>query len=105
MGFIFPRLLLLADNGRQPTDVRRSLMTGCLFGKDTATVNEKLSQRNVSFTQVRERGVAVGTGDQIVEQLGEWDEAGVQRVMLQWLDLDDMDGLEALATSVLSQLS
>jgi hypothetical protein len=28
-------------------------------------------------------------------------EAGVQRIMLQWLDLDDLDGLEALAKAVL----
>jgi hypothetical protein len=29
---------------------------------------------------------------------------GVQRVMLQWLDLDDLDGLEAMAHTVLPQL-
>jgi hypothetical protein len=31
-------------------------------------------------------------------------EAGCQRVMLQWLDLDDSDRLEAMAVSVLPQL-
>jgi hypothetical protein len=31
-------------------------------------------------------------------------EAGVQRVMLQWLGADDLDGLEAVAGSVLPQL-
>ncbi len=36
------------------------------------------------------------------KQLGRLAEAGVQRVMLQWLDLDDLDGLEALARGVLS---
>jgi hypothetical protein len=29
------------------------------------------------------------------------EEAGLQRIMLQWLDLDDLDGLEALAKAVL----
>jgi hypothetical protein len=29
-------------------------------------------------------------------------QAGVQRVMLQWLALDDLDGLAALATAVLA---
>jgi len=33
--------------------------------------------------------------------LGRLAEAGVQRIMLQWLDLDDLDGLEALARGVL----
>jgi len=38
---------------------------------------------------------------EIVDHLGELLEAGVQRVMLQWLELDDLDGLEALAQIVL----
>jgi alkanesulfonate monooxygenase SsuD/methylene tetrahydromethanopterin reductase-like flavin-dependent oxidoreductase (luciferase family) len=49
-------------------------------------------------------GVVVGTANEVVEQLGELAAAGVQRVMLQWLDLDDLDGLAALAQSVLPQL-
>ena len=46
----------------------------------------------------------VGTGTAVVDQLGQLAEAGVQRVMLQWLNLDDLDGLAALAQSVLAQL-
>jgi F420-dependent oxidoreductase-like protein len=96
---------LLEQNGRQPSDVKRSMMTGCLFGRDEATVNEKLAARNTTYGEVRQqKRLAVGTGDQIVEQLGEWAEAGLYRVMLQWLDLDDMDGLEAMAHSVLPQV-
>lgn len=95
---------LLEENGRQPDDVRRSLMTGCIFGRDTAEVEQKLAARDRSFEEIRQIGLAVGTGDQIVEQLGKWAEVGVQRVMLQWLDLDDIDGLEALAHSVLPQV-
>jgi alkanesulfonate monooxygenase SsuD/methylene tetrahydromethanopterin reductase-like flavin-dependent oxidoreductase (luciferase family) len=45
-----------------------------------------------------------GTPTGIVEQLGRLSEVGVQRVMLQWLDQDDLDGLEALARTVLPQL-
>ena len=96
--------VLLGENGRSPADVRRSMMTGCLFGKDDTAVQAKLDERSTTFDQVRARGIAVGTGSQIVEQLGELDAVGVQRVMLQWLDLDDLDGLEALAASVLPQL-
>ncbi len=40
----------------------------------------------------------------LCEGLGRLDEAGVQRVMLQWLETDDIDGLEAMAESVLPQL-
>jgi len=37
----------------------------------------------------------------VQEQLHQLEEAGLQRIMLQWLDLDDMDGLESLAKAVL----
>jgi hypothetical protein len=30
---------------------------------------------------------------------------GIQEVMLQWLDLDDTHGLEAMADGILDQLS
>ncbi len=96
---------LLLANGRQPRDVRRSLMTGCIFGRDDAAVAAKLAPRNVTYEELRQQGhIAVGTGNQIVEQLGQWAEAGIYRVMLQWIDLDDLAGLEAMAHSVLPQV-
>ncbi len=53
------------------------------------------------MAEMHDRGVAAGTGEQIAAQLEAWSEAGVQRIMLQWLDLDDLDGLEALSAAVL----
>ncbi len=90
---------LLQEHGRQPGDVRRSLMTGLVFGRDEAELQDKLQGREA--TELRERGLVVGAPSEIVEQLGRLAEAGVQRVMLQWLDLDDLDGLEALARGIL----
>ncbi len=92
---------LVVANGRQPGDVHRSLMTGLIFGHDTADVQRKLNARGRTAAQMRGLGVIVGTGAEVVEQLSTLAEAGVQRVMLQWLDLDDLDGLEALAHAVL----
>jgi hypothetical protein len=42
--------------------------------------------------------MVVGTPDEVRPQLADLAAAGVQRVMLQWLDLDDLNGLEVLAT-------
>lgn len=95
---------LLLANGRSPDSVRRSLMTGCWFARDHTAVQARLNARGRTFAQARSAGLVVGTGNQIVEQLGELAEAGVQRVMLQWLDLDDIDGLAAMAQIVLPQL-
>lgn len=91
---------LLTAAGRQPSSVRRSLMTRVIFGRTDAAVNGQL-EGNQSIDALREHGVVVGTANAIVEQLGKLAEAGVQRVMLQWMDLDDLDGLAALAEAVL----
>jgi F420-dependent oxidoreductase-like protein len=92
---------LLAINGRQPETVRRSLMLGAIFARDQKTLDNKMAQRTLSVQALRERGLVVGTGQQFAEQLKQYEEAGVQRVMLQWLDLDDLAGLEHLAAAVL----
>ncbi len=91
---------LLEEQGRAKNSVRRSMMTGCFFGKTEAEVEQKAAAQNTTAAQMRERGLVVGTGSEIMEQLGKLEEAGLQRVMLQWLDLDDLDGVEALAKAV-----
>ena len=93
---------LLQEAGRPPERVRRTLMTRVHFGRTEADVGRKLEGR--SADKLRARGAIVGTGPEVAEQLGRLDEASVQRVMLQWLETDDIDGLEAMAQSVLPQL-
>ena len=93
--------------GREPESVKRSLMTGCVFGRDETEVNKLIEETykgQRTLDDLQERGIAVGTASQIVDHLGELSEAGVQRVMLQWLDLDDIDRLEAMANGILPQL-
>jgi len=92
---------VLKDADRDPSSVRRSMMTGCYFGTDDANLKEKLSFRNRTIEQLHERGIVAGTPSQVKEQLQRLDEAGLQRIMLQWLDLDDLDGMEAFAKAIL----
>jgi F420-dependent oxidoreductase-like protein len=92
---------LLQEVGRPPEHVRRTLMTRAVSGRTTADVERKLAGR--SADQLRGRGAIVGTAPEAAEQLGRLEEAGVQRVMLQWLETDDIDGLEAMAQTVLPQ--
>jgi F420-dependent oxidoreductase-like protein len=93
---------LLKARGRDPDNVRRSLMTGCHFGRDEAEVARVIGNRDRA--KLRDWGVVMGTADAVVEHLGQLAEAGVQRVMLQWLELDDLERLEAMAQRVLPQL-
>lgn len=93
---------LLQEQGRAPDSVRRSLMTGLVFGRTDAEVRENLSlYGGRDADEQRARGNVVGTASAVQEQLARLGEAGVQRVMLQWLNLDDLDGLAALAGAVL----
>jgi F420-dependent oxidoreductase-like protein len=94
---------LLTAQGRRPDEVRRSLMTGLFFGKDEAALQKSLAQRRQSAGELRRNGRIVGLPGQVVEQLGRLAEAGVQRIILQWFDLDDLEGLESLAQAVLAR--
>jgi alkanesulfonate monooxygenase SsuD/methylene tetrahydromethanopterin reductase-like flavin-dependent oxidoreductase (luciferase family) len=92
---------MLAHAGRDPASVRRSMMTGCVFGKDQAALRRKLDMYGQTVEQLRGHGIVAGSLDAVKEQLRDLEQAGLQRIMLQWLDLDDMDSLQTLANGIL----
>lgn len=99
---------LITSQGRELNEVRRSMMVGCIFGKDENQLQERVTQRTggkLTIDELISQGRIVGTPTMMVDQLSQLAEAGVQRVMLQWIDLDDLEGLEAIAKHVLPQLS
>jgi len=93
--------ILLSAQGRTPGSMRRSMMTGCVFAKDEQGLKKKLEARGRTQDDLRQLGIIAAAGNEIKEQLQGLAEAGVQRVMLQWLELDDLDGLKDLAKAVL----
>ena len=93
---------LLIAQGRQPQDVRRSLMTGLIFSPAAAPSQAQLQGMGFDSAEAaRSRGMVVGGPTEVKEQLGQLAAVGVQRVMLQWMDLDNIEGLTALAKAVL----
>jgi F420-dependent oxidoreductase-like protein len=92
---------LLTAEGRQPSSVRRSVMTNILFAPDLAGLKAKAEARGSSLEAERQRPIIVGAGDEIVPQLEAYAQAGAERIMLQWLELDDLDGIASLAETVL----
>jgi F420-dependent oxidoreductase-like protein len=92
---------LLAVQGREPSEVRRTMMVGVFFGQDDAALKARLEARGQSAEELRASGALVGTPGALRDQLGELTDLGLDGVMLQWLDVDDMDGLAALAQAVL----
>jgi F420-dependent oxidoreductase-like protein len=92
---------MLDEVGRPPQEVRRTMMTRVVFGRTSADVDRKLGGNP---REELHPAVVAGTAGEVVERLGGLAEAGVQRVMLQWLETGDTDGMEAMAHEVLPQL-
>ena len=92
---------LLKEQGRAPNSVRRSVMTGCVFAKDQQGLDAKLAKRGRTRAELLARGIGVATGEDVMPQLQAYADAGAQRIMLQWLELDDLEGLEELGKVVI----
>ena len=92
---------LLKAAGREPKSVSRSMMTGLRFGRTRKELDAQLSARDQTAEELRKNGVIVGVGEEVKEQLAELEKVGVRRIMLQWLELEDLDGLTSLAKAVL----
>lgn len=92
---------MLSAAGRKPESVRRSMMTGFVFGKDESTLRQKAAARGSTLEQLQGRGLVAGSLGAVNEQLAALEAAGLQRVMLQWLDLDDLESLEIFAKGIL----
>lgn len=107
---------LLQAAGRQPADVRRTLMLTLLFARDEAELDRRMPWRRndpelaslpfeQAVAQIASSGRAlVGDAEHIRAQIATYAQAGVDELMLQWLDLDDLAGLRTFATSVLPHL-
>jgi F420-dependent oxidoreductase-like protein len=92
---------MLHEAGRSRESVRRSMMTGCIFGKDEATLKQKITESGRTLDELQQRGAVAGSLSAVKERLAALEDAGLQRIMLQWLSLDDLESLEVLARGVL----
>ena len=75
------------EAGREP--LRYSIMIGCLVGRTRDEVHKRL-ERHPNPPPI------VGTVDQVVAQLREYESVGVERAMLQHLAHDDVDMVTVL---------
>jgi F420-dependent oxidoreductase-like protein len=96
---------LLRKAGRSSQKVRLSLMTGLVFGIDQTQMEARIARWDMSTQELKQDGIIVGVGDEILDQVLAFADAGVQRLILQWLYLDDLDGLERLAALLLPAVS
>ncbi len=89
------------EAGREPVRLSNAVVLCC--GRDDAEVDRRLGAIEQTREAMRGPGVC-GTPAQVVDQLGEYAEAGATRAYLQVLDLADLDHLELVASEVMRQL-
>jgi alkanesulfonate monooxygenase SsuD/methylene tetrahydromethanopterin reductase-like flavin-dependent oxidoreductase (luciferase family) len=106
---------VLADHcrafGRDPDGIARSLMIPCAIGRDSAEVGKRIAAVRAIFPALPADEAAwhaasflAGSPERIVADLKAWKQAGLQRVLLQTLDQEDLPGLELFAREVMPRL-
>jgi F420-dependent oxidoreductase-like protein len=93
---------LLEESGRELDSVKRSQMKGLVYGKGDVDLARKLGGR--SMDELNSQGLLVGVPSQIVDQLNTLSKVGVDQVMVQWQDLDDVDLLAHFSQNVLEKI-
>ena len=108
---------LLQKEGRQPGDVKRSVMTLVMFGRmredlqkrlerppfnNPATADMSLDEKIAYWRD--ERHSLIGNGEEIAAQISAFAAAGAAEVMTQWYYVDDIEGLRQYADDVLPRL-
>jgi alkanesulfonate monooxygenase SsuD/methylene tetrahydromethanopterin reductase-like flavin-dependent oxidoreductase (luciferase family) len=99
--------------GRDPSTIAFSLMTGCLVGatqRELQARARRLDTLAASYPRLADyrqrlmvRGV-VGTPEQAADRLGQLAEAGVERIMLQHLLHDDLELLQVVSEEIAPRL-
>jgi F420-dependent oxidoreductase-like protein len=89
--------------GRDPSSMTFSAAQTVCCGKDDAEVARRAEAIGQRPEDLRANGIA-GTPAEVVNRIGEWANAGAERLYLQVLDLSDLGHLELLASEVLPQV-
>lgn len=94
----------VADAGRAADSMMYSAAFVLCAGRDDAEIARRAAAISREVDELRSNSPTVGTPAEIVDRLGPFVEAGVQRVYLQLLDMSDLDHLELIASQVVPQL-
>jgi alkanesulfonate monooxygenase SsuD/methylene tetrahydromethanopterin reductase-like flavin-dependent oxidoreductase (luciferase family) len=82
--------------------VEATVMGGALVGRTDAVFQERLSKaaeaRGITPKELEDRyvsnGFPIGTPDRVADTVAGLEEAGVERIYVQWLYLDDLDTMK-----------
>jgi len=92
------------EAGRDPGELTFSLMTGCVVGADAPEMERRLravaERTGRDWTEGDTSALVMGTVDQAVAKLKAFEEAGVERVMLQHLAHEDLDMVHLIGQEI-----
>lgn len=94
----------VADAGRPADSLTYSAAFVLCAGRDDTEIARRAAAIGREVDELHSNSPTVGTPAQIADQLGAYQETGVQRVYLQLLDMSDLDHLSFFAEEVISQL-
>jgi F420-dependent oxidoreductase-like protein len=97
--------------GRDPATIRRSLMVPIIVGRSPAETGARLARARALFPRLPEdaagwrgAGFLYGAPGDVARDLARWGELGIQRVMLQMIDQEDLAAIELIGREVLPAL-
>ncbi|MFW0784529.1 LLM class F420-dependent oxidoreductase [Gordonia sp. CPCC 206044] len=89
--------------GRDPESITFSAALVLCCGRTDAELARRADAIGREVDELRENGAA-GTPAEVVEKISRYQQAGISRIYLQTLDLDDLDHLDLVAKEVAPQL-
>ncbi len=92
-----------AEIGRDATDLTYSCALPVCVGRDDAEVARRAAAIGRDVDTIVSKGVG-GTVQQVVDTIGRYGAAGVERFYLQVLDMSDLDHVDLVASEVRPQL-
>lgn len=104
------------DVGRDSSEIEKSIMLSHIIGSDEKELEERArsymavtgredSDPNEIMNGMRERGLLVGTPDEVIESIKMREAQGIDRIMMQTMDMDDMAVLELIANKIMPEVS
>ncbi len=101
----YERVAAAIENaGRTRDSMTYSAAFAVCAGRDDATIARRAAAIGREVDELRANSPAVGTPAEIIDKLGPFVEAGVQRIYLQLLDMSDLDHVVFFAEQVFAQL-
>lgn len=107
----------LVEEGRSTAAVKKTAATFLYFGRDQEALKQRLARIRAAHDELKEMphtefldlvrnqdSSIAGLADQVIPQIRAYAEAGVEELMLQIFDSDDVDGLDAFAEQVMNKV-